>query len=120
MTTDRKWNVECIPEELQLGDLAVEYCWGSQRTWTKAFPNWKISVLGPNPGECWYVDDEGTPKRLDDGGGFVTRWRVLRDKERPRPHRADWPDVCPRCAEVDAAVTLFTTIECRNGCYDRR
>lgn len=30
---------------------------------------------------------------------------------------SDWPLPCPRCGKANAAVTLFSTTECRWGCF---
>jgi hypothetical protein len=31
----------------------------------------------------------------------------------------DWPSTCPRCGRAESAIALFSSMECRHGCFAR-
>jgi hypothetical protein len=35
------------------------------------------------------------------------------------PRIKDWPATCPRCGRAESAIVLFSSMECRHGCFVR-
>jgi hypothetical protein len=35
------------------------------------------------------------------------------------PRIKDWPATCPRCGRAESAIALFSSMECRHGCFAR-
>lgn len=103
--------------ELRVGDVILSCaCNGSYSKWYSA----KVAL-----GHKYY--DPGVLLRAYPPPNFV--FEVDRDSlsvpgasvapSGPAKAVADWPLKCPRCGRADAAVMLFSSMDCRWGCFAR-
>ena len=119
--------MEVGERDVQVGDRIIGWTYTPQAGWTNAggTTTSKVDAEGLLTAAGWRFHAYGRPN--------VHRFRVRRDLHlnvtQPVVNATfkipagrsipDWPLQCPKCHRYASAVLLFSSFDCKHGCYRR-